>query len=157
MRRDAESHAEEDKTRREEVELRNEADNTVYRSEKFVKDNGEKLGESKSGIESALASVKDSLKGSDSAAIRSALDKLNETLQTASAGMYQRARHRRIRTGRRGKRPRFLRRWRTQSRRSRSHHRRRGGRRKEEGLIPSKPILLSRPNGGLHPHNTTLH
>ena len=89
MRRDAESHAEEDKTRREEVELRNEADNTVYRSEKFAKDNSDKLGEAKSGIESAVASVKDALKGSDSAAIRSALDKLNETLQTASAGMYQ--------------------------------------------------------------------
>lgn len=89
MRRDAESHAEEDKTRREEVELRNEADNTVYRSEKFAKDNSDKLGEAKSGIESALASVKDSLKGSDSAAIRSALDKLNEALQTASASMYQ--------------------------------------------------------------------
>ncbi|MDH4374179.1 MAG: molecular chaperone DnaK [Verrucomicrobiota bacterium] len=89
MRRDAESHAEEDKTRREEVELRNEADNAVYRSEKFVKDNGDKLGDAKSGIESSVAAVKDSLKGSDSAAIRSALDKLNESLQTASAGMYQ--------------------------------------------------------------------
>ncbi len=89
MRRDAESHAEEDKARREEVELRNEADNTVYRSEKFAKDNSDKLGEAKSGIESAVASVKDALKGSDSTAIRSALDKLNETLQTASAGMYQ--------------------------------------------------------------------
>jgi molecular chaperone DnaK len=89
MRRDAESHAEEDKTRREEVELRNEADNAVYRSEKFVKDNSDKLGSAKSGIETAVASVKDSLKGSDSAAIRSALDKLNETLQTASAGMHQ--------------------------------------------------------------------
>ena len=89
MRRDAESHAEEDKTRREEVELRNEADNAVYRSEKFVKDNGDKLGDAKSGIEASMAAVKDSLKGSDSAAIRSALDKLNESLQTASAGMYQ--------------------------------------------------------------------
>ncbi|MCE2827356.1 MAG: molecular chaperone DnaK [Verrucomicrobium sp.] len=89
MRRDAESHAEEDKARREEVELRNEADNAVYRSEKFVKDNGDKLGGSKSDIETAVASVKDALKGSDAAAIRSALDKLNGSLQTASAGMYQ--------------------------------------------------------------------
>jgi molecular chaperone DnaK len=89
MRRDAEAHAEEDKTRREEVELRNEADNTVYRSEKFVKDNGDKLGAAKADIDSAVASVKDSLKGSDSAAIRSSLDKLNSALQTASAGMYQ--------------------------------------------------------------------
>jgi len=89
MRRDAEAHAEEDKTRREEVELRNEADNAVYRSEKFVKDNGDKLGAAKADIDSAVASVKDSLKGSDSAAIRSSLDKLNSALQTASAGMYQ--------------------------------------------------------------------
>ena len=89
MRRDAEAHAEEDKARREEVELRNEADNAVYRSEKFVKDNGDKLGGAKSDIESAVASVKDSLKGSDSAAIRASLDKLNASLQTASAGMYQ--------------------------------------------------------------------
>ena len=89
MRRDAESHAEEDKARREEVELRNEADNAVYRSEKFVKDNADKLGAAKSGIELAVASVKDSLKGSDSAAIRSSLDQLNAALQSASAGMYQ--------------------------------------------------------------------
>jgi len=89
MRRDAESHAEEDKARREEVELRNEADNAVYRSEKFVKDNGDKLGAAKAEVDSAVASVKDALKGSDSAAIRSSLDKLNAALQTASAGMYQ--------------------------------------------------------------------
>jgi molecular chaperone DnaK len=89
MRRDAEAHADEDKARREEVELRNEADNTVYRTEKFVKDNGDKLGANKAGIESGLAAVKDALKGSDAAAIRSALDKLNETMQTAGASMYQ--------------------------------------------------------------------
>jgi len=89
MRRDAESHAEEDKARREEVELRNEADNAVYRSEKFVKDNGDKLGAAKAEVDSAVGSVKDALKGSDSAAIRSSLDKLNAALQTASAGMYQ--------------------------------------------------------------------
>ncbi len=88
MRRDAEAHADEDKARREEVELRNEADNTVYRSEKFLKDNADKIGDAKSGIESSVASVKDALKGSDSAAIRAALDKLNQTVQAAGAAMY---------------------------------------------------------------------
>jgi molecular chaperone DnaK len=85
MRRDADAHADEDKARREEVELRNEADNTVYRSEKFLKDNGDKIGGGKAGIESAVAAVKDALKGSDSAAIRTALDKLNQSVQAAGA------------------------------------------------------------------------
>jgi molecular chaperone DnaK len=88
MRRDAEAHADEDKARREEVELRNEADNTVYRTEKFLKDNADKIGDAKSSIETSVASVKDALKGSDSAAIRAALDKLNQTVQAAGAAMY---------------------------------------------------------------------
>ena len=88
MRRDAEAHADEDKARREEVELRNEADNTVYRTEKFLKDNADKIGAAKSGIEASVASVKDALKGSDAAAIRAALDKLNQTVQAAGAAMY---------------------------------------------------------------------
>jgi molecular chaperone DnaK len=88
MRRDAEAHADEDKARREEVELRNEADNTVYRSEKFLKDNGDKIGAAKSETESAIAAVKDALKGSDSAVIRAALDKLNQAVQTAGASVY---------------------------------------------------------------------
>ena len=88
MRRDAEAHADEDKARREEVELRNEADNTVYRTEKFLKDNGDKVGASKSDIESALAAVKDALKGSDSAALRATLEKLNQAVQAAGAAMY---------------------------------------------------------------------
>jgi molecular chaperone DnaK len=88
MRRDAEAHADEDKARREEVELRNEADNTVYRSEKFLKDNGDKIGAAKAETESAVAAVKDALKGSDSAVIRAALDKLNQAVQTAGASVY---------------------------------------------------------------------
>src|SRR5204862_3874778 len=43
MRKDAEAHADEDRNRREEIEARNEADNTVYRAEKLLKDNGDKL------------------------------------------------------------------------------------------------------------------
>jgi molecular chaperone DnaK len=92
MRRDAESHAEDDKKRREEVETRNEADNAVYRSEKMLKDNADKLsGSDKEKIEKAVAEVKEALKGSDAGAIKSASEKLNETWQAASAELYKQA------------------------------------------------------------------
>jgi molecular chaperone DnaK len=91
MRRDAEAHADEDKARREEVELRNEADNVAYRAEKFAKDNGDKLGAAKTSIEDGAKAVREALKGSDSAAIRSAVDSLNETMQTASGDLYKNA------------------------------------------------------------------
>jgi len=91
MRKDAEAHADEDKARREEVELRNEADNVAYRAEKFAKDNGDKLGAAKSGIEDGAKAIREALKGSDSAAIRSAIDKLNETMQGASGDLYKNA------------------------------------------------------------------
>ncbi len=91
MRRDAESHADDDKKRREEVEVRNEADNTAYRAEKFAKDNGDQLGGAKSAIEEGAKNLREALKGSDVAAIRSALDKLNETMQGASAELYKQA------------------------------------------------------------------
>jgi molecular chaperone DnaK len=92
MRKDAESHADEDRKRREEVEVRNEADNAVYRTEKMLKDNADKLsGADKSKIESAVNSVKEALKGTDAAAIKSAADKLNEAWQAVSAELYKSA------------------------------------------------------------------
>jgi molecular chaperone DnaK len=92
MRRDAEAHADEDKAKREEVETRNEADGAVYRSEKMLKDNGEKIsGDDKAKIEKAAAEVKEALKGSDSAAIKSAAEKLNEAWQAVSAELYKAA------------------------------------------------------------------
>ena len=92
MKQDAEAHAEEDKKRREEIETRNEADNSVYRSEKMLKDNGDKLsGDSKAKIEKAVADAKDALKGSDTAAIKSASEKLNEVWQSVSAELYKAA------------------------------------------------------------------
>jgi molecular chaperone DnaK len=92
MRKDAELHAEEDKARREEVETRNEADNTVYRTEKLLKDSGDKIsGDTKSKVQGAVDAVKEALKGSDAAAIRTALDKLNETVQGASQELYKAA------------------------------------------------------------------
>ena len=92
MRKDAEAHAEEDKKRREEIELRNEADNAVYRSEKMLKESGDKLSSAdKSKIEDAIQEVRAALKGQDSAAIRSASEKLNEAWQAVSAELYKAA------------------------------------------------------------------
>jgi len=92
MRRDAEAHADEDKKHREEVETRNEADGAVYRSEKMLKETGDKIsGDDKSKIEKAVADVKEALKGSDAGAIRSAAEKLNEAWQAASAELYKAA------------------------------------------------------------------
>jgi molecular chaperone DnaK len=92
MRKDAELHADEDKAKREEVETRNEADNAVYRSEKMLKDNADKIsGDDKGKIESAVTAAKEALKGSDTAAIKSASDKLNEVSQTVGAELYKAA------------------------------------------------------------------
>jgi molecular chaperone DnaK len=92
MRKDAEAHAQDDKDKREEVEARNEADNTVYRSEKMLKDNGANISaEQKEKIEETAKAVREALKGTDIAAIRSATEKLNEAWQAASADMYRAA------------------------------------------------------------------
>jgi molecular chaperone DnaK len=92
MRKDAESHAEEDRKQREQIELRNEADNAVYRSEKMLKENAEKIsGADKSKLEDAIKEVKEALKGGDAAAIRTASDKLNEAWQPISAELYKAA------------------------------------------------------------------
>src|SRR5262249_60131803 len=92
MRKDAESHADEDKQRREEVETRNQADNQVYRTEKMLRENSDKIsGDEKSKIEAAVTAVKEALKGSDIGAIKSSLEKLNETSQKFSEILYKAA------------------------------------------------------------------
>src|SRR6202453_2298670 len=92
MRRDAESHAEEDKAKKEEIETRNEVDNAVYRTEKLIKDNADKLsGDDKGKIESAVNAVREALKGTDAAAIKSASEKLNEAWQAVSTELYKAA------------------------------------------------------------------
>jgi molecular chaperone DnaK len=92
MRKDAELHAEEDKRTREEVETRNEADNAVYRTEKMLKDNADKIsGDDKGKIEAALNEVKEALKGTDAARIKSSSEKLNEAWQAVSAELYKAA------------------------------------------------------------------
>jgi molecular chaperone DnaK len=95
MRRDAEAHADEDKRQREEVEQRNEADAAVYRSEKMLKDNADKISAGdKSKIESAVNAVKEAIKGTNTAAIKTASDKLNEAWQAVSAELYKAAQQR---------------------------------------------------------------
>jgi len=92
MRKDAEAHAEEDRQQREAVETRNEADNAVYRSEKMLKENADKIsGADKSKIESAINDVKEALKGGEATAIKSASEKLNEAWQAVSAELYKAA------------------------------------------------------------------
>ena len=92
MRKDGELHAEEDRKSKEELETRNEADNAVYRTERLLKDNQEKIsGANRSKIESVLNEVKEALKGSDAAAIKTASEKLNETWQAVSAELYKAA------------------------------------------------------------------
>src|SRR2546422_1134436 len=92
MRKDAELHAEEDKEKREQIETRNDADNTVYRSEKMLKENAGKISEGdKRKIEQAINDVKEALKGTDSGAIKSASEKLNEAWQAVSAELYKAA------------------------------------------------------------------
>ncbi len=92
MKQDAEAHAEEDKTRREEIETRNEADSAVYRTEKMLKDNADKIsGDSKSKIEKCVTDVKEALKGSDAAAIKASNEKLNEASQAVGAELYKAA------------------------------------------------------------------
>ena len=92
MRKDGELHAEEDRKSKEDLETRNEADSAVYRTERLLKDNQEKMsGDNRSKVESALNEVKEALKGSDVAAMKTASEKLNEVWQAVSAELYKAA------------------------------------------------------------------
>jgi molecular chaperone DnaK len=92
MRKDGELHAEEDRKRKEEIEARNEADSSVYRTEKMLKDNKDKISDGdRAKIESAVNEVKEALKGEDAAAIKAASEKLNEAWQAVSAELYKAA------------------------------------------------------------------
>ena len=93
MRKEAELHAEEDRQSRESVEARNEADNAVYRSEKMLKDNADKIGGHgrRAGSRARSRRSEKALKGSDAAAIKAASEKLNEAWQAVSAELYKAA------------------------------------------------------------------
>ncbi len=89
MMKDAEAHADEDKRRREEADVRNQAESLVYQTEKFVKDNEEKVpAEVKSKVEAAIAEANEALKGNDTAAIKSAVEKLGTESQALGEAIY---------------------------------------------------------------------
>jgi molecular chaperone DnaK len=92
MVRDAEAHAEDDKARREEAEVRNTADTLVYQTEKLLKDQGEKFeGTEKEDVETALAAVKDALNGTNVEVIKDNTEKLVGVSQSFSQRLYEQA------------------------------------------------------------------
>ncbi|HKS45620.1 MAG TPA: molecular chaperone DnaK [Amycolatopsis sp.] len=92
MVKDAESHAEEDRKRREEAETRNQAETLVYQTEKFVKDNEDKLPEELKGkVKTAIDEANEALKGTDTAKIKEAIEKLNSASQELGTALYANA------------------------------------------------------------------
>ncbi|SOE12701.1 molecular chaperone DnaK [Streptomyces sp. 2323.1] len=89
MRQEAEQYADEDTKRREAAETRNQAEQLVYQTEKFLKDNEEKVpGEVKTEVEEALTELKEKLKGEDTAEIRTATEKVAAVSQKLGQAMY---------------------------------------------------------------------
>ncbi len=90
--KEAEKYAEEDKKRKEEIEIRNNADQLVYQSEKTLNELGDKVDAGdKSAVEAEINKVKDALKGNDSQAIKAATDALQQKFYEVSAKLYQQA------------------------------------------------------------------
>jgi molecular chaperone DnaK len=92
MVRDAESHADEDKKRREEVELRNQAEQLGYQAERTLTDLGDKVpAEDRTEIESQVSALREALNGTDTELISAGMTKVMETLNRVSAAAYQAA------------------------------------------------------------------
>ncbi len=92
MMKEAEAHAEEDRVRREEAEVRNNADSLVFQTEKLLKEQADKVtAEDREKVESALKELKDALAGTDISAVTRAHDGLNSVLQDFSQRLYQAA------------------------------------------------------------------
>jgi molecular chaperone DnaK len=92
MVRDAEEYAEEDRKRREEAEVRNQADSLVYQTEKFLGENEEKVPEDiKSEVREALAEVKKALESNDTEAIKTASERAAQVSQKMGTAIYQQA------------------------------------------------------------------
>ncbi len=92
MVKDAEAHAGEDAKRREAVDAKNRAEAMVYETEKFLKDNGEKIpSDKKMKVENAIQGLKDALKGGDADAIKKASEALTADMQAVSADLYAQA------------------------------------------------------------------
>ncbi|MEV0295778.1 molecular chaperone DnaK [Nocardia sp. NPDC050710] len=90
MVKDAEAHAAEDKARREEAETRNQAESLVHQTEKFIKENEDKVpADVKSKVEAAIAEANEALKGTDIAAVKSAVEKLATESQALGQAIYE--------------------------------------------------------------------
>ena len=92
MVKDAEAHAEEDKRRREEAEVRNNADSLVYQTEKVLRDQGDSVSaDDKAAVEGPLADLKAAISGNDTGAIKEATEKLMSASQNFSQKLYEAA------------------------------------------------------------------
>jgi molecular chaperone DnaK len=90
MMREADSHADEDKKRREEIETRNRADQAAYAAERMIKDAGDKLSAAdRQAVESAIETLRKAIEGQDSAAIQRALDSLTAAQHKAAESLYR--------------------------------------------------------------------
>jgi molecular chaperone DnaK len=90
MRKDAEAHADEDRKRKEMIEARNNADNTVYAAEKALREFGDKVpAEVRSDIEAKVAEVKSVAEGEDVEQIKSATEALGQAIQKIGASVYE--------------------------------------------------------------------
>ena len=92
MVKEAEAHSSEDRAKREEVELRNQADHMIHQAEKIMKDNEDKIPDDvKSEVTGKLETLKSAAKGSDVALLRREMDEFNEALQKIGQHIYQQA------------------------------------------------------------------
>jgi len=90
MQKEAQAHAEDDRKKKEMIELRNQADSTVYQTEKTIKEFGDKVpADIKKQIEEKLAAVKSTKDGSDTAALKKALDELSDVVQKIGSELYK--------------------------------------------------------------------
>jgi molecular chaperone DnaK len=90
MAKEAEAHASEDKTKREEIEARNQLDGMVYQVEKTLKEHGDKIsGDERTQVESAITDAKKALEGSDAAAMNSARERLTQASHKLAEVMYK--------------------------------------------------------------------
>jgi molecular chaperone DnaK len=89
MKREAKEFEEQDRKKREEAELMNEADQFIYNSEKLLADAGDKLSdEDKNSLASKINYLRDSLKARDVAKVKSSLDELKDELSRISTKIY---------------------------------------------------------------------
>jgi molecular chaperone DnaK len=92
MTQEAESHAEEDKKKRDVVDLKNQADQLIYSTEKTLKEHGEKVSaETRGNIESAINNLKEAIKGEDADAIKKAIENLGNAGQELGKVLYEEA------------------------------------------------------------------